>query len=223
AHRYRSVACPDARCGCALGGFAAHQQRADQRPGSRNRAELLRARLGNCLARHQEPRSFPHGPEPVTRPSHRVRLPSADARADRAERVWKDHVGLLRDTATRRLWRRLALLLIAAGLLGAAAPVSEYQLKAVFLFNFAQFVEWPPAAAPRENAPFVIGVLGKDPCGADLDDVVRGETVNAHPLAVARYHNVAEVRDCQILFIAASELAPLDGILSALKGPIIRP
>ena len=127
-------------------------------------------------------------------------------------------MGLLRNTATRRLWRRLALLLIASGLLGAAAPVSEYQLKAVFLFNFAQFVEWPPAALPRENAPFVIGVLGKDPFGTDLDDVVRGETVSRHPLAVARYHNVAEVRDCQILFIAASELAQLEGILTALKG-----
>ena len=127
-------------------------------------------------------------------------------------------MGLLRDIATRRLWHAVALLLIAAGLLGAAAPVSEYQLKAVFLFNFAQFVEWPPAALPRENAPFVIGVLGKDPFGADLDDVVRGETVSRHPLAVARYHNVAEVRDCQILFIAASELAQLEGILTALKG-----
>src|SRR3984893_17453551 len=127
-------------------------------------------------------------------------------------------MGLLIDTATRRLWRAVALLLVAGGLLGAAAPVSEYQLKAVFLFNFAQFVEWPPAALPRENAPFVIGVLGKDPFGADLDDVVRGETVSRHPLAVARYHNVAEVRDCQILFIATSELAQLEGILAALKG-----
>ena len=59
-------------------------------------------------------------------------------------------MGLLRNIATRRLWRRFALLLIAGGLLGAAAPVSEYQLKAVFLFNFAQFVEWPSAALPRE-------------------------------------------------------------------------
>jgi hypothetical protein len=127
-------------------------------------------------------------------------------------------MGLLRNTATRRLWRRLALLLIAGGLLGAAAPVSEYQLKAVFLFNFAQFVEWPPAALPRENAPFVIGVLGKDPFGADLDDVVRGETVNRHALAVERYNKVAEVRDCQILFIAASELPQLEGILAVLRG-----
>ena len=127
-------------------------------------------------------------------------------------------MGLLRNTATRRLWRRLALLLIAGGLLGAAAPVSEYQLKAVFLFNFAQFVEWPPAALPHENAPFVIGVLGKDPFGADLDDVVRGETVNRHALAVERYHKVAEVRDCQILFIAASERPQLEGILATLTG-----
>src|SRR2546429_1250447 len=84
-------------------------------------------------------------------------------------------MGLLRDTATCRPWGRLALLLIAGGLLGAAAPVSEYQLKAVFLFNFAQFVEWPPAALPGDSAPFVIGVLGKDPFGADLDDIVRSE------------------------------------------------
>jgi len=127
-------------------------------------------------------------------------------------------MGLLRDTATCRPWGRLALLLIGGGLLGAAAPVSEYQLKAVFLFNFAQFVEWPPAALPGDSAPFVIGVLGKDPFGADLDDIVRGETVNRHPLSVVRYQDVAEVRDCQILFIAASELPQLEGILAALRG-----
>jgi iron complex outermembrane receptor protein len=44
----------------------------------------LRARLGNCPARHQEPRAVPHGPESAPRLSHRVRLPIPDARADRA-------------------------------------------------------------------------------------------------------------------------------------------
>jgi YfiR/HmsC-like len=127
-------------------------------------------------------------------------------------------MGRLRNIALRPLRRALVLLLVTGGLLGAVASVSEYRLKAVFLFNFAQFVEWPPAALPRDNAPFVIGVLGKDPFGTDLDEVVRGETVNQHPLAVARYHDVAEVRDCQILFIAASELTHLDAILAKLRG-----
>jgi hypothetical protein len=128
-------------------------------------------------------------------------------------------MGLLKHIRARSLGLRSALvLLIACGLVGAAAPVSEYQLKAVFLFNFAHFIEWPAAALPRENAPFVIGVLGQDPFGRNLDDVVRGEAVHQHPLAVERYAGVADIRDCQILFIPAVELTHLDAILAALKG-----
>ena len=127
-------------------------------------------------------------------------------------------MGAVKHAARRVLARALALLCVSAALLGAASPVSEYQLKAVFLFNFAQFIEWPASAMPREHAPFIIGVLGKDPFGAQLDEIVHDENVSQHPLSVVRYHDVAEVRDCQILFIAASELPRLEGILAALKG-----
>jgi hypothetical protein len=122
----------------------------------------------------------------------------------------------LSDIAKRSLGS-LALLLIAFVLQGAAAPVSEYQLKAVFLFNFAHFVEWPPTSPPAADAPFVIGVFGKDPFGTALDEVVRGESVNGHPLAIARYADVAHLRNCQILFIPAAELTHLGGILATLK------
>ena len=38
-----------------------------------------------------------------------------------------------------------ALLLVCAARLGAqTGKASETQVKAVFLFNFAQFVDWPP-------------------------------------------------------------------------------
>lgn len=127
-------------------------------------------------------------------------------------------MGVLRSAVVPAVRRCLALLLIACVLAGAAAPVSEYQLKAVFLFNFAHFVEWPAASLPQQSAPFVIGVLGKDPFGSYLDDVVRGESVNGHPLAVERYSSIAEIRECQILFIPAAELTHLERILGALKG-----
>jgi hypothetical protein len=127
-------------------------------------------------------------------------------------------MGRVTHRATHALKRALALVLLACGVAAAAAPVSEYQLKAVFLLNFAHFVEWPPAALPRDDAPFVIGVLGKDPFGASLDEVLRGESVNQHPLAVERYHNAAAIGDCQILFIPAAEVGHLDAILTALKG-----
>jgi hypothetical protein len=125
---------------------------------------------------------------------------------------------LLTRVRARALSLRGALLLLACALAGASAPVSEYQLKAVFLFNFAHFVEWPAAALPRDGAPFVIGVIGKDPFGRDLDEVVHGEAVNQHALAIARYPTAADIRDCQILFIPGAELRQVGGILAALRG-----
>ena len=126
-------------------------------------------------------------------------------------------MALLRPRAWRP-WLWLALTLLAGGCVAALAAPSEYQVKAVFLFNFAQFVDWPAQAFPGPDAPFVIGILGEDPFGPQLDQVVRGEMVNQRPLVIERYHNVAEIRDCNILFIGSTENGHLDEILAALKG-----
>ncbi len=97
----------------------------------------------------------------------------------------------------------LALLLVINS--APAAPAAgEYQVKAVFLFNFTQFVAWPPDSFADSRAPFVIGVLGRDPFGAALDEAVRGESVNGRSLVIQRYSNVADLRPCQILFIDRS-------------------
>jgi hypothetical protein len=103
----------------------------------------------------------------------------------------------------RVLLARLPVLLLSGLALAAPAP-AEYQVKAVFLFNFTQFVDWPEQAFPDPQAPFVIGVLGRDPFGSALDEVVRGETVNGRVLVVERYRNVGEIKRCQILFIERS-------------------
>ena len=101
----------------------------------------------------------------------------------------------------------------------AQSPASpEYQLKAVFLFNFAQFVEWPASAFPGPDAPLVIGILGEDPFGPYLDETVRGEKVNDRPLVVRRFRSVEEISTCHILFISGREMGRLRGILDSLRG-----
>ena len=99
----------------------------------------------------------------------------------------------------------------------AQAPDPEYQLKAVFLFNFAQFVEWPASAFPNSMTPLVIGILGDDPFGPYLDETVRGETVNDRPLVVRRYRSVEEITVCHILFISRREDRRIKGILDSLR------
>src|SRR5262245_36573345 len=105
------------------------------------------------------------------------------------------------------VWLVMFAVLLPGGVESPAetTPPPEYQLKAVFLFNFAQFVEWPSAAFPEAQTPLVIGILGEDPFGAYLDETVRGETVNNRSLIVRRYRRVEEIETCHILFISRSE------------------
>ena len=111
----------------------------------------------------------------------------------------------------------LAALLMFQGA-ARAAPAGEYQVKAVYLFNFGQFVEWPQQALGPENAPFVIGILGDDPFGKTIDDVVRGETLGSHPLVVRRFREVDDISGCNILFIGRNERDKLDSALAAMRG-----
>ena len=109
----------------------------------------------------------------------------------------------------------LALLLAGNCALAGAVP-GEYQVKAVFLFNFTHFVEWPADAFAGPAAPFVIGVLGRDPFGAALDEAVRGESVNGRPLVIQRYSGIADLKPCQILFIDRSIDGEMEKALASL-------
>jgi YfiR/HmsC-like len=99
-----------------------------------------------------------------------------------------------------------------------APPASEYQVKAAYLFNFGQFVEWPPAAFESATAPFVIGIVGDDPFGGILDEMAHGESVDGHPLQIRRFRSAAEIAACNILFIARSQASSLDKTLRGLRG-----
>jgi len=116
-------------------------------------------------------------------------------------------------------WCVVCGLLLLGRLDGSAQtePSREYQVKAVFLFNFAQFVEWPPAAFAGASSPIVIGVLGENPFGAYLDETVREEKVDNRPLEVQRYRRVDEIKTCHVLFISRSEASRLEQILASLK------
>jgi hypothetical protein len=99
-----------------------------------------------------------------------------------------------------------------------AQDVSEYQVKAAFLYNFAKFVEWPGAAEPSPDGFFVIGILGKDPFGSTLDLLVKTKTVMGRHIEVKRFTRVEDVHGCQMVFISASEARKLPATIKALNG-----
>lgn len=98
----------------------------------------------------------------------------------------------------------------------------EYDLKAVLLFNLVQFVEWPATVFKSPDDPIVIGILGRDPFGAVLDNVVRDEKVGGRKVVVKRFTTLAAARESHVLFISRSEESRFLRILSDLRGtPIL--
>ena len=118
--------------------------------------------------------------------------------------------------------RVLALLILIAAYgqrtVAQSTAIPEYRVKATFLFQFTQFVDWPGDAFASPQTPLVIGILGDDPFGSFLDETVRNEKADGHPLSVERYSRLEDIRNCHVLFVSRSEANRMPEILAAVKG-----
>jgi len=110
----------------------------------------------------------------------------------------------------------LALLLLP-GVRLAAQSAGEYELKAAFLYKLASFVEWPDALS---NGPLCIGVLGQDPFGPALDEIVKGKSYQGRSFEIRRFKPGQESK-CQILFISPLEPKKLRAVLDRLQGAAV--
>jgi hypothetical protein len=95
---------------------------------------------------------------------------------------------------------------------------SEYALKAVFLYNFCRFIEWPKSEFASPTDPIIIAVIGEDPFGPLLEEAVRRETVRGHPIKIERLRKPESIGHCHLLFISQSEVGRMDAILAAVTG-----
>jgi hypothetical protein len=130
--------------------------------------------------------------------------------------------------------RRLSIAILVAGLgpgtvwasateAEPAKPVAqEYQVKAVFLFRFIQFVEWPKGIPQTPDTSVCIGVLGDDPFGSALDEVVKNEIVHSRKLAVRRSSQPDDLKACALVFVSRSEQSRMSSVISSLgSAPVV--
>lgn len=85
------------------------------------------------------------------------------------------------------------------------AVLDEYQVKAAFLYNFAKFVEWPSAAFKSPEEPIVICVLGQNPFGSALEEIVNGKKVGERGFRIRQTSDVREAARCHMVFLGASD------------------
>ncbi|HTZ73268.1 MAG TPA: YfiR family protein [Candidatus Aquilonibacter sp.] len=110
-----------------------------------------------------------------------------------------------------------ALALVPIGLLAAQkGRPTQYDVEAVYLYQFGKFVEWPAKTDGPVDA-FPICVMGRDPFGALLDSTVAGESIANLPLKAERVDNIDDAKRCRILYISPSEDERIGAILDGLQ------
>lgn len=116
-----------------------------------------------------------------------------------------------------------ALLLLGALLLAVtltpealAQPApTQYDVQAVYLFDFAKFVRWP---AGSEHETISICVAGQQVFVDTLTRIVAGEHIDSHALAVRLVQQPQDEAACDILFIGSPAEGHLDSLLAATNG-----
>ena len=103
-----------------------------------------------------------------------------------------------------------------------ALVASEHQLKAVFLFNFLQFTQWPEAkCGPVARRPLEIAILGQIPFHEALRSLQAQLELKDHPpLSIKVYGPYTEEMDlsgCRLLFVSSSEKKNFGRIIEKLK------
>jgi YfiR/HmsC-like len=105
----------------------------------------------------------------------------------------------------------------------AAQPqgLTEQQIKAGFLFNFTKFVEWPAGAFADASSPIILGFVDDNEFGSLLTEVTAGKSVNGRAVVVKQFKEGQDPRDCQILFVGATDRKHLEQALDKLKGAAV--
>ena len=86
-------------------------------------------------------------------------------------------------------------------------------------------MEWPQTTFAQPDSPIVIGILGTDPFGAIIDQIVQDKKIGGRGFVVKRLKwgvDPKELRECKILFVGASERVHIDELVQIVRGlPIL--
>ena len=120
----------------------------------------------------------------------------------------------------------VAVLLCLSFALGSRAQSAdssasaEYLVKAGFIYNFAQLVQWPSTSFSQVDSPIVIGIVGTDPFAGAIDRVVENKKLDGRSVVVRRLKwgkDLKDLRECNILFVSSSEKEHLADVISVVK------
>lgn len=120
----------------------------------------------------------------------------------------------------------LAMLLVVcvtahvSAIFAQGETLTEYHIKAAFLYNIAKFVQWPPGELGDTASPFNLCVVGIEPF-ISMRETLTGKRIQGHEVVVRRVEQIDTAGNCQMLFVSATENATSDALLTEMNHPVL--
>lgn len=114
----------------------------------------------------------------------------------------------------------LCLISLVSGALKPArcqATAEEYQIKAAFLYHFAQFVEWPDSTLNGRDLSLNLCIFDGDPHLLELRNSIEGKSIGSRVFHVRPLSQAQEIQGCQILFLSRDEARRQSAMLKSLR------
>jgi len=97
-----------------------------------------------------------------------------------------------------------------------AQQVTEQDIKAVFLYKFTNFVEWPPTMWQGVE-PFRFCVAANKEMTAIIARTMKDETVHGRAVEIRPVDAADDALHCHLLFIGETEMARAPALLGAVR------
>ncbi len=96
--------------------------------------------------------------------------------------------------------------------------VTEPDLKAAFLLNFARYTEWPDAVFAEHPTEFRVGVLGPESALEPLQRALKDKKIGGRTPKILRGATPKDLKSCAMVYITESEKDQTQELLREFRG-----
>ncbi len=111
--------------------------------------------------------------------------------------------------------KKSALVILGLLALSVTARAQDEKFKALFMYNFTKYIEWPQA---KQSGDFVIGVIGNSAIVDELNVIAQKKTVGAQAIKVKQVSSTEDLTKMHIVYVTEDKSGEASGIAGKIKG-----
>ena len=111
--------------------------------------------------------------------------------------------------------KRSALVILGLLALCATTKAQDEKFKALFMYNFTKYIEWPQA---KQSGDFVIGVIGNSAIVGELETIAQKKTVGAQTIKVKQISSADDVSKLHIVYVTEDKSGEAAALAGKVKG-----